>query len=351
MSAAIDTSDELLPSTPARAQTREGDTVDLAALNQAIRVIMVAVAERIPSAVSITEREVLVVGRCVSEVVDAARAQAVESREILGHVDENSGIATAIEKLATAMASFLGELSPVLDRQQSISTAAAANSAKIEEAGQKIESIALAANILNLNAQIEAARLGAIGEPFMIIASEMTSLTRQIEEANQLISELSSELGSRLPEIAKLSDGISRRCGAFSQDFESQVSNVRDAQGSMQQIVRDSLQSTEERAALMLRIGQDALSHLQFQDPVAQSLRQVQMGMAAVGAMVQAHAPAYDDAESGHAQTSDGHNPLHALAAQYGLTSPAKAAPAANAGGVEPGEDDEALDSGDVLLF
>jgi len=321
--------------------------VDLQALLHAVKVIQVAIAERIPSAVNITEKEVLVVGSCVSEVVDSARAQVAESRAILANVDENSGIATAIETLAKAMAGFLGDLEPVLARQQSISAAAAANSAKIEEAGQKIESIALAANILNLNAQIEAARLGPIGEPFMIIASEMTNLTRQIEEANQLISELSSELGSRLPEIAKINGGIAKTCTSFCADFESRVSEVRDAQGMMQATVRGSLEATEARAEHTLRIGQDALSHLQFQDPVAQSLRQVQLGMAAVAAMVGAQAPAYAEAEQGQVGTSDGHNPLHALAAQYGMGS-REAVPAA-VPAREP--DDEALDSGDVLLF
>lgn len=342
------------PESPAPVDDAPG-VEQLAHLFNAVRVIQVAIAERIPSAVEITEKEVLVVGRCVSEVVATARSQVAESQQILSQVDENSYIATAIEKLATAMTGFLGELEPGLERQQAISTAAASNSAKIEEAGAKIESIALAANILNLNAQIEAARLGEIGEPFMIIASEMANLTRQIEEANQLISDLSSELGSTLPEIAKLNNGILKTCSAFSAEFQGQVADVRDAQRDMQGIVRGSLESTEERAEEMLRIGQDALSHLQFQDPVAQSLRQVQMGMSAVAGMVGAAVDTYDTCGGGHAGTSEGHNPLHALAAQYGLgmseaqaessaaNGPAAAAPAA--------DDDEALDSGDVLLF
>ena len=87
----------------------------------------------------------------------------------------------------------------------------------------------------------------------------------------------------------------------------------------LQANVRTSLESTESRAEQMLRISQDALSHLQFQDPVAQSLWQVQLGLSALANMVGANLPEYENVDRHHVGTSGGHNPLHALASQYGL--------------------------------
>ena len=202
-------------------QLDDVEMLDPHSLHEAVRVVQHVIADRIPHVVEITEQEVLIVGKAVNDVVDAARAQVVESREILTQVDENSGIAVTIERLATAMEKFLNTLNPYLKRQEVVSSTAANYGAKIEEAGHKIETIALAANILNLNAQIEAARLGTVGEPFMIIASEMTTLTRQIEEANGMIAELSNTLLSTLPEIAAINGSISKTCADFGSDFSS----------------------------------------------------------------------------------------------------------------------------------
>ena len=139
-------------------QLDDVEMLDPHSLHEAVRVVQHVIADRIPHVVEITEQEVLIVGKAVNDVVDAARAQVVESREILAQVDENSGIAVTIERLATAMEKFLNTLNPYLKRQEVVSSTAANYGAKIEEAGHKIETIALAANILNLNAQIEAAR-------------------------------------------------------------------------------------------------------------------------------------------------------------------------------------------------
>lgn len=347
------------PSAPEGAQnSAESDILDVHSLHEAVRVVQHVIADRIPQVVEITEQEVLIVGKAVNDVVDAARAQVTESREILAQVDENSGIAVTIERLATAMEAFLAKLNPYLTRQEVVSSTAARYGAKIEEAGHKIDTIALAANILNLNAQIEAARLGEVGEPFMIIASEMTTLTRQIEEANGMIAELSNTLLSTLPEIAAINGSISNTCADFGSDFSKQVTEVRDVQHLLQASVRASLESTESRAEQMLRISQDALSHLQFQDPVAQSLWQVQLGLSALANMVGANLPAYQDVERHHAGTSTGHNPLHALASQYGLkllhgnpsTNEAPSLGVVQAG-EDSAEDEESPESGDVLLF
>jgi hypothetical protein len=332
--------------------------MDVHSLHDAVRVVQRVIADRIPHVVEIMEREVLIVGKAVNDVVEAARAQVTESREILTQVDENSGIAVTIERLAIAMETFLGKLNPFLARQEVVSTTAANYGAKIEEAGHKIDTIALAANILNLNAQIEGARLGQVGEPFMIIASEMTTLTRQIEEANGMIAELSNTLLSTLPEIAAINGSISRTCADLGADFSKQVTEVRDVQHLLQASVRSSLENTESRAEQMLRISQDALSHLQFQDPVAQSPWQVQLGLSALASMVVANLPAYEDLDRHYAGTSTGHNPLYALASQYGLRllhgnaensdAPTLGVVQASEGSVE---DEESPESGDVLLF
>ena len=339
-------------------QLDDVEMLDPHSLHEAVRVVQHVIADRIPHVVEITEQEVLIVGKAVNDVVDAARAQVVESREILAQVDENSGIAVTIERLATAMEKFLNTLNPYLKRQEVVSSTAANYGAKIEEAGHKIETIALAANILNLNAQIEAARLGTVGEPFMIIASEMTTLTRQIEEANGMIAELSNTLLSTLPEIEAINGAISSTCADFGSDFHKQVTEVRDVQHLLQANVRTSLESTESRAEQMLRISQDALSHLQFQDPVAQSLWQVQLGLSALANMVGANLPEYENVDRHHVGTSGGHNPLHALASQYGLklvhgasgqvTTAADSVVETTDAAVE---DQESPDSGDVLLF
>ena len=67
-------------------QLDDVEMLDPHSLHEAVRVVQHVIADRIPHVVEITEQEVLIVGKAVNDVVDAARAQVVESRLATGCV-------------------------------------------------------------------------------------------------------------------------------------------------------------------------------------------------------------------------------------------------------------------------
>jgi methyl-accepting chemotaxis protein len=304
-------------------------------LRACVRDAVNAAAARIPASITAMETAVMAIGRAVSLNVDRAREQVADADAVQQSVTGDAGIVAALSGLAEMTSGFLAELVPRMRAQAETTHRAAQHSQKIRAAGKKIDAIAFAARMLNLNAQIEAARLGALGEPFMVIVSRMVELTHQIEEANRLIGELAETLAADLPAIASTGESVAETCEDFSGKFSARVAGVRRVQADVQERLRDTSERMQSRAGEVLRTGQETLTHLQFQDPVAQSLRQVERSLATVLAVVEGTAVQLGLDDGG---VPDTHNPVEVLRAS---AAAANAAPAA-----EP-----ALASGDVLLF
>ncbi|NBR89247.1 MAG: hypothetical protein EBS68_04925 [Rhodobacteraceae bacterium] len=67
----------------------------------------------------------------------------------------------------------------------------------VSRVAQEISSIARMTNLLALNAQIEAARAGAAGRGFMVVAHEVKELSSKTSQATEQINETLGELGAR----------------------------------------------------------------------------------------------------------------------------------------------------------
>jgi methyl-accepting chemotaxis protein len=128
------------------------------------------------------------------------------------------------------------------------------------------------AKILALNASIQATRLGVAGESFRVIAQEMKHFSESVNEANQGVRELADGLLNVLPRIRSLAADMSKTSEGFSQDIGERVGEVAATNAELKQQVADSMSAGEVRLQQILQLSYDALSHLQFQDTVAQGL-------------------------------------------------------------------------------
>jgi hypothetical protein len=232
--------------------------------------------KRIEEAIQNSERDVLKTGKCMTLVLEDARAQALEARKSLERVDEDSDLAKAIAAQTEAMEAFLAELMTELSAQHKLSVDAANQTNEILRVGEGIAGIARAAKLLNVNAQIEAARLGTHGEAFGVIASEMTTLTLNIEKANRQIGALAASMRERMPRLTSMSEFMVKRSESFFGEFEERQQKVVASEKALQSATLHTLQASETRASATLVTAQDALSALQFQDPMAQSLRKIE---------------------------------------------------------------------------
>lgn len=199
----------------------------------------------------VTDREIRAIGGKVDHII---RSTTAHLRDTRAQVEANT---TRFAKLGEQMAALKEELASqgaqiagVLDRLQDIS-----------EAGRNIKNLAVQSRILAINSRIEAARLGEKGKPFEVIAHQTHRLNGQIETINQTISTVAEELCETLPAVAERGKAIAASFEAFQVLVDEMGTWAKESRESgIEEIVQD---------------GYQALSHLQFQDPMIQRLEEI----------------------------------------------------------------------------
>lgn len=257
------------------------------------------VSQRVERACATSEDGVLVVGECVTRIVESAKKQVGELRHILDYVDSEAdrpNITRMIEDQAQMMGDFVDEMSSGLRVQTQSADQALAQTQHILNAGAKIAELASESRTLAFNAQIEASRVGAQSSVFMVIAREMKELSVGIEAANESVADLANGLAETIPSIASSSTQLFEHAAAFSDDFKSKLTQVEHASQELNDVVRATLNDSERRAEEILEGSQHALSELGFQDPMAQSLRKIDRMLVEFHDRLQTQADAVDRA-------------------------------------------------------
>lgn len=116
--------------------------------------------------------------------------------------------------------------------------------ANIEDIVSDVSEVSAQVRMLGLNASIEAARSGAAGKGFAIVASEIKSLAQQSEESSQ-------EIGEKLEDIQHIANAGVKLMGAVNQSMATlegttmQLSDVVDNQHAATSTIRNSLDDAQ----------------------------------------------------------------------------------------------------------
>ncbi len=235
------------------------------------------VSRVVEASVKATEHGVIGAGNALSAIVESAKEQASSLEVVASKVGGggDSGIGGAIRAQATAIGSFTESLVERAHRQRETTRRAAGMSQDIQNLARQLQQIAIQARVLSLNAKIECAHLGAHGAALSAVASEWESVTNAVKHANDDIARLAAALTKSLPELSANAEELADSSQAFATDFSRQSQATEDAFSSLMDAVRDSTTVSHRRIEQILKLSRDALSSLQFQDPVAQNLREL----------------------------------------------------------------------------
>jgi len=216
------------------------------------------VAARVEALRTLTEREILACGRVLSGIVETARA-------IISDTDD--AVAAAIMRSDETTARFIGEMRRDIEAQEAAVTEVLALADAMQEAISAINSLSQYSDLLSINARIEAARIGEAGAGFAVIAEQTRQLSGTIRGAAERVGAAIGAVREGLPPVRERASAMQERARAFIDVVTREMKQGAQDAGAGS--------ASGQRLETVMRLSNEALSHLQFQDPLVQELTSI----------------------------------------------------------------------------
>lgn len=139
----------------------------------------------------------------------------------------------------------------------------------------EIDAVAANARLLALNGQIEAARAGAHGAAFAIVATETAKMAVHAVGASRTIRQMIGDLST---EITGASQDLRQRASADNEEASQsrgEVNRALDCMATMHDEMRQAMQQAKENSQRLAQDISHAVMALQFQDAVSQRIGHV----------------------------------------------------------------------------
>jgi hypothetical protein len=233
-----------------------------------------------------TETAVLAIGEQLNEVVQiATRDNDVVQSMFGGITDKGAGdspangglsITRAIDTQLRTVDAYVAETRQFFTEQLAFARSAGEACDRIADCAKGVSELMKMSHLLALSMQIESSRLGVEGRAISAIGEEMKRFSLQVRTANDAIGVALQSLTSSIPVILQQTSTMDERTGQFSTELGSQVIDVKQQTAQLTDSLRNVLERAKVRNDHMVKASQATLSELQFQDPMAQKLKQAE---------------------------------------------------------------------------
>jgi methyl-accepting chemotaxis protein len=217
------------------------------------------VHEQIQFAQNMSEKEIMAIGESVQNIVNHTRQYIDESKDV---------VVKNLADQSLSLSDYLTYTKQATEIQGDTVKEALALSDNITHAGLAVDKLANQARLLALNAKIEAARLGSAGSAFGVITEEMNHLSMEIAKTNRMIAESTQAIQACLPMLAEQGTTQMMRVEEFSQTMQAFKDGIENA-------ISTTNHASDSHITQILNLAYEALSHLQFQDPMIQSVQKI----------------------------------------------------------------------------
>src|SRR5262249_30248406 len=144
--------------------------------------------------------------------------------------------------------------------------------AELGRAARAIDNLASEAKTLAINSRIEAGRTGAANRAFSVVSDEMRRLSADVAATNTTVRRLSETVAGALGSVARAAQDMRGRIERFAEESSAGTEQLSAAVDAFRAETQRALAASDRCLADVVRASHDALSHLQFQDVVAQGL-------------------------------------------------------------------------------
>ena len=227
----------------------------------------------------------------VSGAIKLSETELMEaSREVIGlqhdarqNADSLRGVAQLVGKEGELVAQVFGYPSrfseeAILRLRQQVEVTERAMNLTDQIGGfvGEIGKISNAVRVLTINGYIESTRLGGEGRAFAVIAEQLQELGEKVRSANEGIRDLTSSLGKLIPQIGDSARQLLRNTEQLENEHTDAMFMFQGASSAAQRDMTGALGEAQERAQRIATRASQVLSHLQFQDRMAQQLRELE---------------------------------------------------------------------------
>jgi methyl-accepting chemotaxis protein len=216
----------------------------------------------------------------VNKLDEAVHASSLASESIEGGGNSLVSVFSKSEKdlgsLVFAQKASLAGLMTMLEKVQGLNQF----TKELHEMATDVAKIAAQANLLSLNAAIEAARAGGNqGRSFAVVATEFRNLSVQSGETGKRIAEKVRIISTAITDTCKAAEESMRDGGGSMSASESTISSVLNGFRNITEALTESSQLLKDESIhIKSEVGQ-ALVQLQFQDRVSQILGNVKLNI------------------------------------------------------------------------
>jgi methyl-accepting chemotaxis protein len=180
------------------------------------------------------------IGDNLSAIVSAFEEIRATSQTTAGNTDRidsmMDGILTKNGVTGDGISERVSDVDRAADGASRLSTLFAQLTQKassIASATEEIKDVSDRTNILAINASIEAARAGAVGKGFRIIANEVRSLAGQTGDFAKSIESTIDDFQGVVGDISTELDGFTKMLSAFRESFRQILDSYRDNAGAI----------------------------------------------------------------------------------------------------------------------
>lgn len=234
-----------------------------------------------------TEEAVISVCDQVARLVDIAKLGNAEAERTLQVIVgapsqfatdiEKPSIADVIQTQTESVNEFVSHTRQFFSQQIAAANHAIASCREMQMCVAQVVKLVFSSEILAYNIQIESARLGDQGSAFSVLGDEMVRFSSKVRDANIAIQNSLSQVNESMLRFQQESIEMDSRLNNFTEQLHHRMSDVEQHTTSLKSSLHVTLDGITERNQQVIKCSQTALSELQFQDPLAQSLLRAEL--------------------------------------------------------------------------
>ena len=233
------------------------------------------VSERVAEVNGLTEREVLGAAQMVNAIVGHATTSMAHLKTVAAAFEgrgRHDGVARAVGAQTEMVRAFVDELVDLARVQADATVEAQRSLSELSRATRAIDGLASEAKILALNSRIEAGRAGGQNRAFSVVSDEMRRLSTAVAATNTKVRELSGSVTDALGQVVAQTQITRARIDRFASEAQAGIADLLAEVETFRADTKSALEESDRNISEAVRCSHGALSHLQFQDVVAQGL-------------------------------------------------------------------------------